>query len=141
MNVKIADIMAKRVISAARHSTVAHVRSMMERNRINAVPVTDSEKMPIGIITSTDLSRRRLKDETPISRIMTKEVKTIPAYNDASAAARAMRRGKMHHLIVTHEKQVVGIVSTFDLLKLVEDHRFVMKGAPAHKNKSRKSQR
>lgn len=84
--------------------------------------------------TSTDLSRRRLKDETPISRIMTNEVKTIPAYNDASAAACAMRRSKVHHLIVTHEKQVVGIISTFDLLKLVEDHRFVVKGAPAQKN-------
>lgn len=141
MNVKIADIMAKRVITAARHYTVDQVRSMMERNRIGAIPVVDSDNVPLGIITSTDLSRPRLKDHTPISRIMSNEVKAIPAYNDVSAAARAMRRDKIHHLVVTHEKQVVGLISSYDLLKLVEGHRFTMKKAPAQKKKSKRARR
>ena len=129
MNLKIADLMASRVISAEPHHTVAHVRKLMERNRIHAVPVVGTEKEALGIISSADLARR-LKDETPIRRIMTTDVKTIPAYNDVSAAARAMRRSKIHHLIVTHEKRVVGVISSFDLLKLVEGRRFVMKNAP-----------
>ena len=41
-----------------------------------------------------------------------------------------MRNHRIHHVVVTHEKKVVGILSAFDLLKLVEDHRFVMKSAP-----------
>ena len=31
----------------------------------------------------------------------------------------------------THEQKVVGLVSSFDLLKLVEEHRFTMKNPPA----------
>ena len=58
---------------------------------------------------------------------------TIPEYNDASAAARVMRNHKIHHVVVTKEKEIVGIISSFDLLQLVEDHRFVMKGAPTPK--------
>jgi signal-transduction protein with cAMP-binding, CBS, and nucleotidyltransferase domain len=47
-----------------------------------------------------------------------------------------MRNHKIHHLIVTHEQKVVGIISSFDLLTLVEDHRFVMKNAPTPNHKS-----
>ena len=41
-----------------------------------------------------------------------------------------MRNKQVHHLIVTHEGKIQGIVSTYDLLKLVAEHRFVPKNAP-----------
>ena len=126
MTVKIADLMARRVISATPHQSVAHVRGLMERNRIHAIPVVGPEMEPVGIVSSADLAKR-LKDATPIRRVMSQHVKTIPAYNSVSAAARAMRRGRIHHLVVTHEKRVIGMLSSFDLLKLVEDHRFTLK--------------
>lgn len=128
MTVKIADLMAKRVITAEPHHTVEHVRGMMERNRIHAIPVVGTEKEPVGIVSTADLARR-VKEQSPVSRIMTKDVTVVPAYNDASVAARIMRNRRIHHVVVTHEKAVVGIISSFDLLKLVEGHRFVAKEA------------
>jgi signal-transduction protein with cAMP-binding, CBS, and nucleotidyltransferase domain len=47
-----------------------------------------------------------------------------------------MRNHHIHHVIVTHEQRIVGIISSFDLLKLVEDHRFVMKNAPTLSKKA-----
>ena len=129
MNVKIADLMAKRVITAEPHHTVGRLRDIMARNRIHAVPITDGDGAPVGIVSTADLARR-VKDETPVKRIMTPQVTVVPAYNDVSAAARIMRRRKIHHVVVTHEKKVCGIISSFDLLKLVEEHRFVAKNAP-----------
>lgn len=129
MNVKIAELMSKRVITATPHHSVAHVRRLFERNRVHAVPVVGPDMEPLGIVSSADMSRR-LKDETPIRKVMSKDVKTIPAYNPVSAAARAMRKGKIHHLVITHEKQVIGMLSSFDLLKLVEDKHFVARRAP-----------
>lgn len=137
MNAKIADVMAKRVITAQPHHTVAHVRELLERNRISAVPIIGPDDEAVGIVSSADVARR-LKDETPVRRIMTEDVTTVPAYNDVSAAARAMRKRKIHHLVVTHEKRVVGMISSFDLLKLVEGHRFVAKAGPTPGKKSRK---
>ncbi len=102
---------------------------MMERNRISAVPVVGPDGEAVGIVTSTDLVAN-LRDDTPIGRVMTERVYSVPAYNDVDFAARVMRNHKIHHVVVTHEKQVVGIISSFDLLQLVEDQRFVMKGAP-----------
>ena len=78
-------------------------------------------------------------DGAPVSRFMTKKLYNVPQYGDVSLAARVMRNHKIHHVVVTHEQKVVGILSSFDLIKLVEDHRFVMKGAPtASKRKGSK---
>lgn len=129
MTVKIADLMAKRVVTSTPHQSVGHVRDMMIRNRIQSIPIVGPDKEPIGIVTSTDLARR-VKDTSPISRIMTRDIVVVPAYNDVSVAARVMRKHKIHHVIVTHEKQVVGLISSFDLLKLLDGKRFVMSNAP-----------
>ncbi len=69
MTVKIADLMAKRVIAAELHHTVEHVRRLMERNRIHAVPVVGPNGAPFGIITTADLARR-VKDASSFTIII-----------------------------------------------------------------------
>jgi signal-transduction protein with cAMP-binding, CBS, and nucleotidyltransferase domain len=51
-----------------------------------------------------------------------------------------MRNHRIHRVVVTHEQKVVGIISAFDLLALVEDHRWVAKNPPSE-SKRRKSRR
>jgi CBS domain-containing protein len=134
MTLKIADLMAKRVITAQPHHSVDHVRRLMERNRIHAVPIVGPQGEASGIVSSADAARN-LKGGTPVKRIMSERVFCVSAYNDVSTAARIMRRHKIHHVVVTHEKQVVGIISSLDLLKLVEGRRFTMKNAAAPRKK------
>ena len=138
MAVKISELMSKRVITATPHQKVGHLRDMMQRNRIHALPVVGPNGEALGIVTTTDLARR-VKDESPVSRLMSSNVTVVPAYNDASVAARIMRKHKIHHVVVTHEKKVVGIISSFDLLKLVEGKRFVAKNAPTSSKHKRQA--
>ena len=139
MSVKIADLMAKRVISAQPHHSIDHVRGIMERNRIHALPILGPEGEARGIVTTADAARK-LKGESPVKRVMSERVYCVPAYNDVSTAARIMRKQKIHHVVVTHEKKVIGIISSFDLLKLVEGHRFTMKPGPnAQKARGRRN--
>jgi CBS domain-containing protein len=130
MIAKVADLMTSHTITAQPHHTVAHVRSMMEKNNIHAIPIADTNGEVAGIVSSKDLAAD-LRDNVPISHVMTERVYTIPQYNGAHQAARLMRSHHVNHVVVTHEKKIVGILSSFDLLKLVEEHRFTMKaGAP-----------
>lgn len=129
MSIKVEELMTKSVITAQPHQSVEHVRNMLERNSISSVPVVDSDGHPIGIVSSTDLVQE-LKPAAPISQVMTEKVYTVPQYDDTSIAARVMRNHKIHHVVVTHEQQVVGMLSAFDLLQLVESHRYVAKNAP-----------
>jgi CBS domain-containing protein len=135
MALKIDDLMAKNVITAQPHHTVDHVRGLMRKHRILAVPVVSPDEEPVGIVTSSDLLKD-LNGATPISHLMTGKVYKVPAYNDVSIAARMMRRHRIHHVVVTHEKKLVGIVSSFDLLQLVEDHRFEAKDKPSPPKKA-----
>ncbi len=129
MSIKVEELMTKSVITAQPHQSVEHVRNMLERNSISSVPVVYSDGHPIGIVSSTDLVQE-LKPAAPISQIMTEKVYTVPQYDDTSIAARVMRNHNIHHVVVTHEQKVVGMLSAFDLLKLVESHRYVAKNAP-----------
>jgi len=139
MSVKINELMATRVIIAEPHHSVDHVRRLMERNRIHAVPVVGPAGEPVGFVSTADLVGD-LKGGTPIKNIMSYGVHTVPAYNDVHIAARIMRNKRIHHVVVTHEKKVVGIISSFDLLKLVEEHRYVAKAAPKSSRRKTKAQ-
>ena len=129
MHTKVADLMSAAVVTAEPHHSVEHVRQLLDRNAISSVPVVDSEGQPVGVVSVTDLAHD-LKAGTPINTIMTQKVYVVPKYEDTSIAARVMRNHKIHHVVVTHEKKVVGILSAFDLLKLVEDHHYVEKNPP-----------
>jgi CBS domain-containing protein len=128
MNITLEEIMTSQVLTTQRHQSAEHVRDLMAKNGINALPVVDSEGEAVGIVTTTDLVDG-VAPGSKVSSIMSKNVVTMPSYGEPRVAARTMRNQGFHHIIVTHEKKVVGIVSTFDLLRLVEEHRFVAKGA------------
>ena len=129
MNIKVKDLMASSVITTMPHKTIGHAQSIMTKNRIKSVPVVDGDMEIKGIITATDLLEDH-SDATPVSHIMATKVYTIPAYSNVNIAARMMRNHDINHLVVSDEHKIVGVLSAHDLLKLVEDHRFVMKNPP-----------
>ncbi len=129
MNTKIADLMTEKVMTTTPHQSVGHVGEVMQSHSVHCMPVVDTEGVPVGIVTSTDVLQATNMGQ-PVSRIMTENVYTVPKYGDVSLAARIMRNHGIHHVLVTHEGQLIGLISSFDLLQLVEDHRFVMKNAP-----------
>ena len=129
MNVKIDDIMIDKPIVITPHKSVGHARQLMRDHHISSLPVVGPEGDAVGIVSVTDLLND-LPDDKPVSQMMTRKVYTVPRYEDAHVAARVMRNHRIHHLVVTHESKVVGVLSAYDLLSLIEDHRFVRKNAP-----------
>lgn len=134
MNAKIADLMISPVMTTTPHKKMGHIKEVLRNNKASCLPVVNSDGEPVGIITASDLLADH-PDGAPVSDYMTEKIYTVPQYNDVSIAARVMRNHKIHHVIVTHEKKVIGIISSYDLLKLVEDHRFVMKNPPSDSKK------
>ena len=69
MNVKVRDLMTESVVTAEPHATVDRVRRILQRNKIGAIPIIDTEGQPLGIVSATDLVPS-LKADSPVSRIM-----------------------------------------------------------------------
>jgi CBS domain-containing protein len=91
----------------------------MASKHIHAVPVVGKNRKVMGIVTTVDLARN-LEDEEPARHVMTDMVATISATQSVGEAARIMREKRIHHLVVTDGPTAVGIVSSYDLLRLVE---------------------
>lgn len=140
MNVKIQDIMTAQVMTATPHQTFAHVKSVLNRNQGSCLPVVGPNREPVGIITASDLLGQH-PDNQPISKFMSTKIFTVPSTSDVSLAARIMRKHHIHHVIVTEKNEVVGLVSAYDLLQLVEDHRFVVKNPPDVSSKKKGGRR
>ena len=134
--VKVEELMSSAVVTVQPHHSVAHVREKFSQKKLTNVPVVSAEGEPLGVVSAADLLAAE-KEGAPVSAIMTEKVFTIPEYEEVSIAARIMRNHKIHHLMVTREKKIIGVISSFDLLKLVEGHRFVMKNAPTPKSRGR----
>lgn len=129
MNVTVNDLMTSEVMTATPGQRVGHVRDVISRNKVHMLPVVNPEGEPIGVVSAKDLLGD-VSSEATIRQVMTEKAYTVPRYAGTHIAARMMRNHHLHRLIVTHEQRVVGVISSFDLLRLVEDHRFTMKNAP-----------
>lgn len=136
MTVKVIDVMSKKQpLFATMKQNIGHVRTIFMNNKVSILPVIDPEEYVVGVISHRDLIDQT-NDELRIDTVMTQKVYTIPSYENVDVAARIMKKQKIHHLIVTHEKKLVGVLSSFDLLTLVENKRFVEKN-PSNPKKAK----
>ena len=140
MNAKVRDLMTESVIAVEPDATIDRVRRILQRNKVGALPVVGPDGQPVGIVSATDLVAS-LEGDSRVSAIMTEKVYTVPKYDDVSVAARIMRNHKIHRLVVTDEQKVVGVITTFDLLELVQDHRWVPKNPPSESQRKKRSKR
>ena len=129
MNVTVGEIMTTPVMTVMKHQTAGHATALMHDHGVSAIPVVGPQQEPLGIITATDLLVSR-SDATPVAAFMAKAPLAVHVDDGPHVAARVMRNHHIHHVLVVDHHAVVGIVSAYDLLELVEEHRYVAKSAP-----------
>jgi CBS domain-containing protein len=116
---KLEDVMAGAVVMVSPEDTLGDVRDKMTGLDIGAIPVVDEDGRLRGIVSAEDLVTD-YEATIPVSRVMNSPVLTLSPDSEAAEAARTMREQGCHHIVVTRAKRVVGIVSSFDLLRLIE---------------------
>jgi len=125
MEFKVKHLMKSPIVTTLKTSTINYVRELMERKRIQAVPVVESRDHleVIGIITASDL--RGISDGTAIvADYMSSDVYSVQVEVDAEIAARIMLEEMVHHLLVKEGDKVVGILSSLDFVRLVAEKNF-----------------
>jgi CBS domain-containing protein len=101
-------------------TTVQDLRKLMSKHDIGAVPITDEgpDAEILGIVTDSDL--RNVKDSTlPVMNVMSTKLCYVNKNDSTATAANLMLKNGIHHLLVREYDEVVGILSSADLLKLV----------------------
>lgn len=115
------EVMAPDVIVAKRGDLLGGIREIMDAHDIHCLPIVDEDDQPIAMITSSDLLPG-FSATMPVSRIMSPKVYTVTPDTDVETAAQMMREYRVHHIVVTDGNKVVGVLSSFDLLRLIAEH-------------------
>lgn len=132
-NEPVTHIMRKDPITVHHGDPISKVRQIFAENDVHHLPVVSGKEL-IGIISWTDLMRVSFGDafgqnETAVDAtldhtktiedIMNPEPKTLSTSNAIRDAAVALSEADFHAMPVVDGKELVGIVSTKDLIKFL----------------------
>lgn len=115
----VSDVMTADPVTVGAEALVRDVRERILSCGGHAVPVVDGDQRPVGVITATDLFEG-LPPELPVRAVTSRRVLAVEAGATVGEAARLMRREGVHHLVVTRRGVIVGILSSYDLLAVLE---------------------
>ncbi len=139
------DVYSSDVVSIDPQDTLRKALDVMVENHVSALPVVDGRGRCLGVISVTDLlgMTKDLSDELnalsesggfdhevlvqklehadllteQVQSLMSTDVVSVQADSTIQQAARRMLENRVHRLVVLNsDRQVVGVVSTMDLL-------------------------
>ncbi len=127
---RVADLMQRKVKTIHSDATVAEAIVSLADAHISGMPVVDGTGRVIGIVSSTDVltaeaeaedrdARQALLDATTVRDVMTPRPYTIAPEEHVREAACQMLYGEVHRLFVAERDQVVGIITTTDIVRAV----------------------
>lgn len=112
----VSDIMISPVVVTQKNKTVKHVRELLDRKKINAIPVLTMEGEIEGIVTVSDIAAES-NNERLVEDIMTTKTYVVSINSGLQDAAKMMGKHHVHHLVAMDNGQVVGILSSMDFVK------------------------
>ena len=120
------DVMSSPVVTLDEGATSNKVANFMDENKLGCLIVTNKTGKPVGIITERDLVVRVLAknlkpDAVKAKEIMTSPLVTIEPEATISEAARRMSRLNIRRLGVIYKGNLVGIVSSKDILGVMPE--------------------
>lgn len=128
MNEPISTIMVKDVLAVSPKDKLSKVRDLLMEKHFHHLPVVDNKKL-VGILSSYDMVKLDVKqeeyDRILVSDIMTTKIVTLEPDDKIGAAAQVFLRHLFHGLpIVNGKKELVGIITTHDILKYHFDKEY-----------------
>lgn len=126
----ISMIMTKDVITLKRNDSLEKAKRLFTQHRIRHIPVVENHSI-IGMLSYSDLLRLSFADITndsdndadvmvynmfTINQVMKKKIVCVSPSNSIKEVAKALAIKEFHALPVVNNSQLVGIVTTTDLI-------------------------
>ena len=117
------DLVGRPLVTCDPGETVTEAARRMRDGQVSSLVV---QGRPPGLVTASDLRDRVLaagrSGDTPVEAVMTAPLQTMPAEATLGEVLLAMVDRGIHHLPLTREGQLVGMVTDTDLLRHESRH-------------------
>lgn len=120
---KVADVMTKNVRSCAPSCTLNEAAREMWENDCGVVPVVDTARTVVGMITDRDIcmaayTRGRPLNEIPVEQVMARKLLACRPESSLTEAEETMRTAQVRRLPVTDERgALVGLITLNDIAR------------------------
>jgi len=115
------QIMSKKVLTADKSTSLQEAAANMAKLNVGCIIVTEKSK-PVGIITERDFVTKIAAEGRPlfteISEVMSSPLITIEPEETVWEASETMKEKVIHKLPVKEKDQIIGIVTTTDIVKI-----------------------
>tara|TARA_X000000368_G_scaffold379829_1_gene335222 strand:- start:239 stop:667 length:429 start_codon:yes stop_codon:yes gene_type:complete len=100
--------------------TIKEASKRLHEKKIGCMPVIDSNKNIIGIISERDLSQliytEKFNINLPVEKIMTKNLVSCDLNTSVTELMDSMTEKKIRHILIMEDKKLLGIVSIGDVV-------------------------
>ena len=138
-NLNCENWMTRELITAGPLDSVGHARELLEKHRINQLPIIKDGKLA-GIATDRDLRTKEYvpqsSHEIPLELVMSRGVITLEPHCTLVEAAMVMRRKRIGSVPIVDGGRLAGILTRSDILEAFISEERARAGdtpAPDHK--------
>lgn len=111
------------VVTIQHHEPVSRAARLLMARKIGALPVTDLDGRPLGLVSERDMVR--MVDEgsgeklstLPVSQVMRRPAPTCSEAATVREVMARMTRERLRHLVVVADEEIRGVISVGDLVK------------------------
>jgi CBS domain-containing protein len=125
-----ADLMQTGVLSVSPELALEDFEELLTSEEVSGAPVLDANGKLLGIASKTDIVRGLAEQMSAalrelgspgltVGEVMTPDVVTVGPDADVETVARAMVDGGLHRVLVVTDGEVLGIITSLDLLRLL----------------------
>lgn len=121
MDKPISEMMAKTVWTVSTEDTIEKVGAMFASHKLSAVPVVDAKGVIFGIVSSRDLLHFHAAKKNPKAvnawELCTYRPIAVSPETPVAEVAKLMIKNKIHHILITENGTLRGIVSALDFVE------------------------
>ena len=127
------DLMEQCVFTVDSEMAIPDLERQLTSLKVHGVPVVSKTGKLMGVISKTDLvrlhsERKRASravggsaEPPKVWEVFSTPPITISPDETVTAAARSMLESEVHRLVVMEDDEIVGILSTFDVLRYITE--------------------
>lgn len=118
----VGDIMTTNIQTIHHDAYISDLADFFVANNISGTPIVDDSDTVVGFVSKSDVVRFDSMGGDPtyvrLNEIATHRVVTIRSTEKIKIAAETMLHENIHHLVVKDNHNLVGVISSFDFVKL-----------------------